>query len=42
MDALERRGFRDKVDLHLDAIDTTNINEKRQREEERDNQKSSK
>ena len=25
-EALERRGFRARVDLHLGAIDTTNVN----------------
>ena len=40
MDAPERRGFWDGVDLRLGAIDTTNVNEKRGRE--RDNQKSPK
>ena len=34
MDAPERRGFWDGVDLHLGAIDTTNINKKRGRERE--------
>ena len=37
----ERRGFRAGVDLHLSAIDTTNINKKRRRER-KDNQKSPK
>ena len=39
-DAPERRGFLDGVDLHLDAIDKTNVNRK-EREREKDNQKSS-
>ena len=42
VNALERRGFWDGVDLRLGAIDMTNINEKRGRERERDNQKSPK
>ena len=33
-EALERRGFRVGVDLRLGAIDTTNINRKREREKE--------
>ena len=37
-EVLERRGFRAGVDLHLGAIDMTNVNRKR----ERDNQKSPK
>ena len=31
-EASERRGFRAGVDLHLGAIDTTNVNRKRGRE----------
>ena len=34
MDALERRGFWDKVELRLGAIDMTNVNKKRGRERE--------
>ena len=34
MDAPERRGFWDGVDLRFGAIDTTNINEKRGKERE--------
>ena len=37
--ALEQRGFRDGVDLHLGAIDTTNVNRK-EREKERQSEKS--
>ena len=33
--APEQRGFRDVVDLYFGAIDTTNVNEKRGRERER-------
>ena len=33
-EALERRGFRAKVDLRLGAIDMTNVNRKRGREKE--------
>ena len=40
VDAPERKGFWDGVDLRLGAINTTNVNEKRGRE--RDNQKSPK
>ena len=40
-EAPERRGFRARVDLHLGAIDTTNVNRKRRRER-KDNQKSPK
>ena len=40
-EAPEWRGFRAGVDLHLDVIDTTNVNRKRGRER-KDNQKSSK
>ena len=32
MNALERRGFWDGVDLRLSAIDTTNVNRRRGRE----------
>ena len=39
--ASERRGFRDGVDLHLGAIDTTNVNRNRGRKR-KDNQKSPK
>ena len=39
--APEQRGFWDRMDLRFGAIDTTNVNEKKEREE-RDNQKSSK
>ena len=39
-DALERRGFRDRLDLHLGAIEQTK-ERKRKREKEGDNQKSS-
>ena len=44
VDALEWRGFRDGVDLHLDAIDTDYHKQKREgeKERERDNQKSPK
>ena len=38
-EAPERRGFRARVDLHLGAIDTTNVNRKRGRER-KNNQKS--
>ena len=38
-EARERRGFRARVDLHLSAIDTTNVNRKRRRER-KDNPKS--
>ena len=41
VDALERRGFWDGVDLRLGAIDTTNVNRK-ERERERGNHKSPK
>ena len=34
-EALERRGFRAGVDLRLGAIDTTNVNRKREREKEK-------
>ena len=34
-EVLERRGFRAGVDLHLGAIDTTNVNKKRGRERKR-------
>ena len=40
-EALERRGFRARVDLRLGAIDTTNVNRKRGRER-KVNQKSPK
>ena len=33
-EAPERRGFRAEVDLHLGAIDMTNVNRKRGREKE--------
>ena len=33
-DAPERRGFLDRADLHLGAIDTTNVNRMREREKE--------
>ena len=43
MDAPERRGFWDGVDLRLGAIDTIKVNRReREREKERDNQKSPK
>ena len=42
VDAPERRGFWNGVDLLLGVIDTTNVNEKRGRERERDDQKSPK
>ena len=44
MDAPERKGFRDGVDLHLGAIDTDYHKQKREgeKERERDNQKSPK
>ena len=38
-DAPERRGFRDGVDLHLNAIDMTNVNGK-ERERKRQSEKS--
>ena len=31
---MERRGFRDGVDLHFGAIDTTNVNRKRGKDRE--------
>ena len=37
-DAPEWRGFRDRVDLHFGAMDTTNVN-KKEREREKDNLK---
>ena len=40
-EAPERRGFRARMDLHLGAIDMTNVNRKRGRER-KNNQKSSK
>ena len=40
-EAPEQRGFRARVDLHLSAIDTTNVNRKRG-SERKDNQKSPK
>ena len=40
-EAPERKGFRARVDLHLGAIYTTNVNRKRGRER-KNNQKSSK
>ena len=41
MDAPERRGFWDEVDLRLGAIEQTNAREReRERERERDKQKS--
>ena len=40
VNALERRGFWDGVDLRLSAIDMTNINEKRGRERETQSEKS--
>ena len=40
-EAPKRRGFRARVDLHLGAIDITNVNRKRGRER-KNNQKSSK
>ena len=40
-EALERRGFRAGVDLHLGVIDTTNVNRNRGRER-KNNQKSPK
>ena len=42
MEALERKGFWDGVDLRLGAIDTTNVNKREREREERDNQKSPK
>ena len=41
-DASEQRGFRDRADLHLGAIDTTNVNRERERGRKGDNQKSPK
>ena len=38
-DALERRGFRNEVDLHLSAIEQTNARKREKEERERDNQK---
>ena len=38
-EAPERRGFRARMDLHLGAIDMTNVNRKRGRER-KNNQKS--
>ena len=40
-EAPKRKGFRAGMDLHLGAIDTTNVNRKRGREK-KDNQKSPK
>ena len=39
-DASEQRGFRDRADLHLGAIDTTNINRFRGRRREEQSEKS--
>ena len=39
VDVPERRGFRDRADLRLGAIDTTNVNEK-EKERRRQSEKS--
>ena len=39
-EALERRGFRAGVDLHLSVIDTTNVNRIRGRKREEQSEKS--
>ena len=39
-EALERRGFRAGVDLHLGAIDTTNVNRFRGRRKKEQSEKS--